>query len=108
MKKIATTALVLLSLTTTIMAETKNVRIKVLATSDIHGCFFPYNFIERKEMKGSLARASHYVKEQRKEFGQNLILLDNGDILQGQPTCYYFNYVNPKMPNAAATANNYM
>lgn len=108
MKKIATTALVLLSLTTTIMAETKNVRIKVLATSDIHGCFFPYNFIERKEMKGSLARASHYVKEQRKEFGQNLILLDNGDILQGQPTCYYCNYVNPKMPNAAATAINYM
>lgn len=108
MKRIATTALVLLSLTTTIMAETKNVRIKVLATSDIHGCFFPYNFIERKEMKGSLARASHYVKEQRKEFGQNLILLDNGDILQGQPTCYYCNYVNPKMPNAAATAINYM
>ena len=108
MKRIATTALVLLSLTTTIMAETKNLRIKVLATSDIHGCFFPYNFIERKEMKGSLARASHYVKEQRKEFGQNLILLDNGDILQGQPTCYYCNYVNPKMPNAAATAINYM
>ena len=108
MKRIATTALVLLSLTTTIMAETKNVRIKVLATSDIHGCFFPYNFIERKEMKGSLARASHYVKEQRKEFGQNLILLDNGDILQGQPTCYYCNYVNHKMPNAAATAINYM
>ena len=108
MKRIATTALVLLSLTTTIMAETKNLRIKVLATSDIHGCFFPYNFIERKEMKGSLARASHYVKEQRKEFGQNIILLDNGDILQGQPTCYYCNYVNPKMPNAAATAINYM
>ena len=34
--------------------------------------------------------------------------MDNGDILQGQPTCYYSNYVNPKMPNVAAEVINYL
>lgn len=34
--------------------------------------------------------------------------MDNGDILQGQPTCYYCNYVKPELPNVAASVINYM
>lgn len=66
----------------------KEVEIKIIETSDVHGNFFPYNFIERKEWNGSLARVYSYVKEQRKLYGDNCILVDNGDILQGQPTAY--------------------
>lgn len=98
----------LLSLTMNIMADSKDVTIRVLGTSDVHGCFFPYDFIERKPMKGSLARVSHYVNEVRKQQGANVILLDNGDILQGQPTCFYCNYANQRIANAAALAVNYM
>lgn len=65
--------------------ESKTVKIRIIETSDVHGSFFPYNFIERKEAKGSMARVSSYVNSLRKEYGKNLILLDNGDILQGQP-----------------------
>ena len=43
-------------------------------------------------MKGSLARVSSYVKEQREKY-ENVILMDNGDILQGQPVAYYYNYM---------------
>ena len=94
--------------TNLIMAENKAVQIRLVATSDVHGSFFPYDFIERKPVGGSLTRVSSYVKELRKQYGKNLILLDNGDILQGQPTCYYSNYVKPELPNAAALAMNYM
>ena len=94
--------------TNLIMAENKAVQISLVATSDVHGSFFPYDFIERKPVGGSLTRVSSYVKELRKQYGKNLILLDNGDILQGQPTCYYSNYVKPELPNAAALAMNYM
>ena len=90
------------------MAKNKTVTIRVVQTSDVHGCFFPYDFINRKPLNGTLARVSTYVKELRKEYGNNVILLDNGDILQGQPTCYYSNYVNPKMPNVAASVINYL
>lgn len=92
----------------TAMAQTKNISIRVVQTSDVHGCFFPYDFIDRKPCKGSMARVSSYVQRLRKTYGDNLLLLDNGDILQGQPTCYYCNYVKPDEPNVAAAVINYM
>ena len=95
-----------LSLSQYTMAQT--VTIKVIQTSDVHGSFFPYDFINRKEKRGSLARVSTYVKQARKVYGKNVILLDNGDILQGQPTCYYCNFIKPEMPNLAASVINYM
>jgi len=55
-----------------------------------------------------MARISGYMKKQRRIYGDRLVLLDNGDILQGQPTCYYCNFVKPEMPNVAASVINYM
>lgn len=92
----------------TIMAQKNTVELRIIQTSDVHSNFFPYDFINRKPAKGSLARVSGLVKELRKKYGHNLILLDNGDILQGQPTCYYCNYIKPDMPNVAASVVNYM
>lgn len=86
----------------------QSVKIKVIQTSDVHGSFFPYDFINRKAKSGSLARVSTYVKKVRATYGPNVILLDNGDILQGQPTCYYCNFVKPSMPNLAASVINYL
>jgi len=101
-------AIIMLLAKTTAMAQTKDICIRVIQTSDVHGCFFPYDFIDRKPEKGSMARISSYVKRLRKDYGDILILLDNGDILQGQPTCYYCNYVKPNEPNVAASVINYM
>lgn len=84
------------------------IRLRFIETSDVHGCFFPYDFIERKPKAGSMARVATYVDSLRQRYGDRLILLENGDILQGQPTCYYCNYVNTRMPNVAASIVNYM
>lgn len=93
----------------TMTAQEKNtVTLRLIETSDVHGAFFPYNFIERRPMKGTMARVSSYIKKQRKEYGQNLILLENGDILQGQPTCYYTNFIKTDIPNVAAEVVNYL
>lgn len=96
----------LLSLSMT--AKTKTVQLRLIETTDVHGHFFPYDFIERKPIKGSLARVSTYVNRLRKTYGKNVILVDNGDILQGQPTSYYFNYIQTAEPNIAASIINYM
>ena len=109
MKKTTLSILALLCFTTTMIAqENKTVTLRFIETSDVHGAFFPYDFIERRPMRGTMARVSTYVKRQRKQFGKNLILLDNGDILQGQPTCYYTNFVNTAEPNVAAEVVNYL
>ena len=93
---------------TTVTSEVKTVNLRVIQTSDVHGSFFPYDFINRKPRRGSLARACTYINQLRQTYGRNLILLDNGDILQGQPTCYYCNFVNPTIENVAAKVINYL
>lgn len=85
-----------------------SIKLRLIFTCDIHGCLFPYDFVKRKGATGSLSRVSSYVKKLRKEYGENLILLDGGDILQGQPSCYYSNFIDTSFPNLAASAMNYL
>ena len=89
-------------------AQTRTVELKVIETSDVHGHFVPYDFIEGKDLKGTLARANTYINRQRQEYGNRLLLIDNGDILQGQPCVYWSNYVMPDDENLAARVINYM
>lgn len=110
MKRLLISCIALLCLTSTMAktTEQKTVKLRIIETSDVHGHFFPYDFIDQKPLKGTLTRVSTYVNKLRKEYGDNLLLLDNGDILQGQPTCYYTNYVMTEKPNIAAEVINYM
>lgn len=89
-------------------AETREVRLKLVETSDIHGNFFPYNFIERYPWGGSLARVCAYVHQERARYGERLLLLDNGDILQGQPTAYYYNFMDTISEHVVSAMMNYM
>ena len=89
-------------------SKPQTVTIHLLETSDVHGSFFPYDFITLKPKRGTLARISTYVNRLRQETSGNVILLDNGDILQGQPTCYFYNYVNTQEENIAASVINYL
>lgn len=86
----------------------KTIDLKFIETSDVHGSFFPYDFINRKPKAGSLARVATYVNQLRSQHGENVILLDNGDILQGQPVNYYSNYVDTTSANIAAQVVNYL
>jgi 2',3'-cyclic-nucleotide 2'-phosphodiesterase/3'-nucleotidase len=97
-------------LTTTASAKdkTKTVSLKVIETSDVHGYFFPYDFVEGRDLDGTLARVNSYVEQQRSNYGDRLLLIDNGDILQGQPTCYWSNFVMTSDENLAASIVNYM
>lgn len=92
----------------TAKTTTKTIRLKVIETSDVHGHFFPYDFMEQKPLKGTLVRANTYINSQRSIYGDNLLLIDNGDILQGQPCVYWSNYVMPEDENLAASVINYM
>ncbi len=64
----------------------------IIETTDIHGSFFPYDFITDKAVDGSLAQVSTILAQERAKAGQQVIYLDNGDNLQGQPSVYYYNF----------------
>lgn len=89
-------------------AKQSTVTLHILETSDVHGCFFPYDFINKRPMGGSMARVSSYVNRIRTENPEGVILLENGDILQGQPINYYYNYLATEKQNIASQCVNYM
>ena len=93
---------------TTALAADRTVTLKVIETSDVHGHFFPYDFMEHKPLTGTLSRASTYIRRQRQQYGDHLLLIDNGDILQGQPCVYWSNYVMPDDENLSAAVVNYL
>lgn len=89
-------------------AAKKEVVLNIIETSDVHGSYFPYNFITRKPQNGSLARLSSLVNERRSQYKDAFMLVDNGDILQGQPIAYYYNYIDTKTEHICASMLNYL
>ncbi|WP_295155211.1 bifunctional UDP-sugar hydrolase/5'-nucleotidase [uncultured Brachyspira sp.] len=101
-------------LTTTISCNSNDrvypeeeVNFTIVQTTDIHGMIFPYNFITDKEENTSMAHVSSYLKHLKNE-GKTILLLDDGDSLQGQPTVYYYNFVSTNEPHIWSEVLNYM
>ena len=108
MKRIFSIALSLL-LSLGAEAQTHEVHLSFLETSDVHGNYLPYDFIKGEAGSGSLSRIHTYVQELRKGQGkESVVLIDNGDILQGQPTAYYYNYIDTTSTHLTAQILNYM
>lgn len=67
----------------TTKATTGDVTIQVLATSDLHGRFLPYDYaLNAVATSGSMAQISTAVKKLRTE-NANTVLIDVGDAIQG-------------------------
>ena len=87
--------------------ESHPTHIKIVCTSDVHGHLFPYDFLTGDSARGSLARVSSYLKEQRRQ-GTSVVYVDNGDMLQGTPATYCYNTYAVGHPHVAAEALNYL
>jgi len=98
----------LLCMVSSIKGADKIVNLRLLQTTDVHGSFFPYDFVNRTPCKGSLARVASYVARERSRYGDRLLLLDNGDILQGQPVVYYYNFIDTASIHVASAVMNYL
>lgn len=108
MKRLGCFLVSIISMIGLLPAQETEVKLKIVETSDIHGNYFPYDFIHRRDAAGSLARVHAFVQKNREVYKDNLILLDNGDILQGQPTAYYYNYIDTVAPHLTAEIMNFM
>ena len=86
----------------------QNVHVKIIETTDTHGAIFPYDFTEQKPLTHSLAHVYSYVKKERADTSQIVLLFSNGDILQGTPAVYYYNYEATNEPHLYAQVMNFM
>lgn len=69
-------------------------QLHIVTTGDVHGHFFATD-LAGGEIRPSLEAVKYYTDSLRRQYGKNsVLLLDAGDILQGDNTAYYFNYVD--------------
>jgi len=83
-------------------------QIRIIFTTDIHGNYFPYDFRHDRWGKGSLQRVHAFVAQQLKANPISTILIDGGDILQGEPTAYYLNFIAQEEHHSVADMCNFI
>jgi len=110
MKKISFYLLLLTALWLSACSQPKadHIQLKIMGTSDVHGALLPYDLVNDRETNSSLAQVYSYVTKAREDKTTDLILLDNGDILQGDPMVYYSNFEKTNTTHICAQVMNYM
>ncbi|MDM7933252.1 bifunctional 2',3'-cyclic-nucleotide 2'-phosphodiesterase/3'-nucleotidase [Tabrizicola sp.] len=70
-------------------AAAPEIRLRLIATSDLHACLLPYDYCANRPVSGrSLSDISCQIAQARAEV-PNSLLFDNGDFLQGNPLADY-------------------
>lgn len=71
------------------MPTQKKVNIVLLETSDIHGNVLPINYGTNKKAELGLAKVATVIQTERKN-NEHVIVIDNGDLIQGTPLTYHY------------------
>ena len=80
----------------------------LLTTNDIHGTYFDSTYVGGN-VRRSLYSAKAVIDSVRAADGaENVILVDAGDILQGDNAAYYYNYVDTLTPHVYPRMAKYM
>jgi len=101
-------SLALMAFTSCNQDRPDHLKIRVIQTSDVHGAIFPVDFLNQQQPIASMAHVSSFVKKQRKLRGTEIILIDNGDMLQGDPSVYYSNFMDTTNKHIASRVYNYL
>jgi 2',3'-cyclic-nucleotide 2'-phosphodiesterase/3'-nucleotidase len=79
--------------------------LQIYVTTDLHGMLLPFDNIEGEPTDHSLANLASVIESLGND---NLVLLDNGDILQGDPLAYYYNFVDTSQTHVIADILNHL
>jgi 2',3'-cyclic-nucleotide 2'-phosphodiesterase/3'-nucleotidase len=74
------------------------VRLKIVGMTDVHGNLLSYDHLQRRPASGGLPWIYSYMKREREDTTQHVVLLNAGDILQGSMAVYFYNYID-RRPN---------
>lgn len=113
MKKIGPVAYAVL-LTTLLMvscshkSDRKEADVTLIYTTDVHGHMLNYDFYKKESGIESLSNIMTYVRQCRKDNPNGVVLIDNGDLIEGCPSMYYYNYVAIRQEHLATRVLAYM
>ena len=85
----------------------ERVALTILATTDVHGNVWPYDYLQGQGAERGLAKVSAYVRQVRAR-QPNTLLVDCGDTFQGTPLAYLAAEKHAEEPNPVVAAMNAM
>ncbi|WP_248930119.1 bifunctional metallophosphatase/5'-nucleotidase [Paenibacillus hamazuiensis] len=81
------------------MSESKAVfALTLLETSDVHGNILPIHYANNKPSEVGLAKIATLIRREREQ-NEHVIVIDNGDLVQGTPLAYHHARLDSESPN---------
>ena len=80
--------------------------IVIVATTDVHGRVLGWDYVKDAAAPGGLSRAATALETLRARYPNNLVLVDAGDLLQGNPFAAYFGRYDKRQPQPIVDALN--
>src|SRR3989442_956154 len=80
--------------------------IVIVATTDIHGRVLGWDYVRDAAAPGGLSRAATALETLRARYPGNLVLVDAGDLLQGNPFATFFGRYDKRQPQPIVDALN--
>jgi 2',3'-cyclic-nucleotide 2'-phosphodiesterase (5'-nucleotidase family) len=102
------TLALLTTLQTPAAAAPDTVHLVIAATTDVHGRVRGWDYVRDTTAPGGLTRAATLLEALRAQHADRVILLDAGDLLQGNPFAAYFAKTDRRRPHPIVDALNAM
>ena len=80
----------------------------IVATTDVHGRVLGWDYVRDAAAPGGLARAATMVETLRAQYPEQVVLVDAGDLIEGNPFATYFAQRDSQRPHPVVDALNAM
>ncbi len=82
--------------------------IVIVATTDVHGRVFGWDYVRDAAAPGGLSRAATALETLRARYPGQIVLVDAGDLLQGNPFAVYYGRYDKRQPQPIVDALNFL
>jgi len=89
-----------------VTAPSDTAHIVVVATTDVHGRVFGWDYVRDAPAPGGLSRAATALETLRGRYPGSLVLVDAGDLLQGNPFATFYGRYDKRQPQPIVDAMN--
>ena len=96
----------LCSLLLALQSPPDTAHIVIVATTDVHGRVFGWDYVRDAATPGGLSRAATALETLRARYPGNLVVVDAGDLLQGNPFATFFGRYDKRQPQPIVNAMN--
>jgi len=96
----------LCSLLLALQSPPDTAHVVIVATTDVHGRVLGWDYVRDQAAPGGLSRAATALETLRARYPGMVVLVDAGDLLQGNPFATYYGRIDQRQPNPIVDALN--